>query len=159
MLAAMDSNNSLKLIDNTFRSGLSQADDHASTSSWWLKPKEVDQFKDEVINSHQNLSASLGGTPHLPNTTPDAGKSTAPKNHSSPSPPGFNQDAGDDNITWLNITEDGEAQQVINVCVEHWQSAGPEEKKMFALFQLQSTSICHHGHLLVICNMIHSGEL
>ncbi|KAF8241012.1 hypothetical protein L208DRAFT_1373991 [Tricholoma matsutake] len=92
----------------------SWADDHASMSSQWLKPEEVDQFKDEVINSHQNLSVSLGGTPQLPNTTPDAGTSTTPKNHSSPSPPGFNQDAGDDNITWLNITENGEAQQVID---------------------------------------------
>lgn len=71
MLAAMDSNNSLKLIDNTFRSGLSQADDHASTSSWWLKPKEVDQFKDEVINSHQNVSSKyvVEYPSFLPHTT------------------------------------------------------------------------------------------
>jgi hypothetical protein len=56
MLAAMDGNNSLKLVDNTFRSGSSHMDDRTSTSSRWLEPKDVDRFKDEVVNSHQNVS-------------------------------------------------------------------------------------------------------
>jgi len=44
-----------------------------------------------------------------------------------------------------------------------WHSAGPEaRKKMFALFAIAGIFIVvfvHHGHLLVICDMIHSGEL
>lgn len=47
MLATMDGNNSLKLVDNTFRSGLSRIDDRISTSSRWITPEDVDRFKDE----------------------------------------------------------------------------------------------------------------
>ena len=51
MLAAMDRNNSLKLVDSTFKLGLSHIDDWMSTSSRWITPDYVDQFKDEVANS------------------------------------------------------------------------------------------------------------
>jgi hypothetical protein len=51
MLATMDGNNSLKLVDSTFRSGSSRNDDRMSTSSRWITPDEVDRFKDEVANS------------------------------------------------------------------------------------------------------------
>ena len=50
----------------------------------------------------------------------------------------------------------------LDVYVEHWKSAGPEAwKKMFALFTIAGIllAVCWHGHLLVICNMIHGGEL
>lgn len=56
MLAAMDGNNSLKLVDSTFRSGSSRTDDRTSTSSRWLTPEDVDRFKDEVVNSRHNVS-------------------------------------------------------------------------------------------------------
>ena len=51
MLATMDGNNSLKLVDNTFKSGLSHIDDRMLTSSRWITPEDVDRFKDEVGNS------------------------------------------------------------------------------------------------------------
>lgn len=59
MLVAMDGNNSLKLVDSTFRSGSSRMDDRISTSSRWIKPEDVDRFKDEVAISHQNVSINL----------------------------------------------------------------------------------------------------
>ncbi|KAF8226692.1 hypothetical protein L208DRAFT_1300645 [Tricholoma matsutake] len=141
MLVAMDGNNLLKLVDSTFHSGSSHTDDHTSTSNQWLTPEDIDRFKDEVVNSRP---------------------STAPKSPSDVFPPNLNSDAGDDDIAWLNIAEDDKTQKIINICVERWRSAGPEaRKKMFALFAVAGifVAICRHGHLLVICDMIHSREL
>ena len=53
-------------------------------------------------------------------------------------------------------------QKITDVCVERWRSAGPKSrKKMFALFAVSGIfiAVCRHGHLLVICDMIWSGEL
>ena len=57
MLATMDGNFSLKLVDSTFLSGSSHTDDRTSTSSRWIRPDEFDQFKDEV--SCQKVCACL----------------------------------------------------------------------------------------------------
>ncbi|TFK59026.1 hypothetical protein BDN72DRAFT_873101 [Pluteus cervinus] len=49
-----------------------------------------------------------------------------------------------------------------NPCVERWRNAGPESrKKMFALFAVSGifVTVCRHGHVLLICDMIRSGEL
>ncbi|CDO77993.1 hypothetical protein BN946_scf184711.g3 [Trametes cinnabarina] len=49
-----------------------------------------------------------------------------------------------------------------SVCAERWRNAGPEaRKKMFALFAATGIfiCICRHGHILVVCDMIQSGEL
>ena len=84
-----------------------------------------------------------GDSPALPNTT-------------------FDLNANDDDIAWLNITENGELQKITDVCVERWRSASPESrKKMFVLFAVSGIfiAVCRHGHLLVICDMIRSGEL
>ena len=73
----------------------------------------------------------------------------------------FNLYANDDNIAWLNITENEELQKITDVCIECWCSASPRSrKKMFALFAVSGIfiAVCHHGHLLVICDMIHGGE-
>ena len=84
-----------------------------------------------------------GDSPALPDTT-------------------FDLNANDDDIAWLNITENGELQKITDVCVERWHSASPEsKKKMFALFTVSGIfiAVCRHSHLLVICDMICSGEL
>lgn len=47
-LAAMDGNNSLKLVDSTFRSGSVRTDTRSSVSGRWILPDVVDLFKDEV---------------------------------------------------------------------------------------------------------------
>jgi len=56
MLATMDGNNSLKLVDSTFLAGLSRIDDRMSTSSRWITPEDVDRFKDEVASSLKKVT-------------------------------------------------------------------------------------------------------
>ncbi|KAJ7084150.1 hypothetical protein C8R44DRAFT_651709, partial [Mycena epipterygia] len=136
-LAAMDGNNSLKLVDVSFQSGTPRTDDRKSTSFRWLTPQQVDCFKDEVVNSKG------------PVTTPESKADQ------------------DEDIAWLNINEleGAEADELakcVNICVERWRAAGPEaRKKMFALFAIAGIflSVCRHGHVLVMCDMIRSGEL
>ncbi|RPD53405.1 hypothetical protein L226DRAFT_548449 [Lentinus tigrinus ALCF2SS1-7] len=56
----------------------------------------------------------------------------------------------------------GSPEEVASICVERWQNAGPESrKKMFALFAVSSVFVClcRHGHILIMCDMIRSGEL
>lgn len=48
LLAAMDGNNSLKLVDSAFRAGSVRTDSRSSASRRWISPEEVDIFKDEV---------------------------------------------------------------------------------------------------------------
>lgn len=48
MLVAMDSNNSLKLVDSTCQAGTPCNDDCSISSFRWLSPDKVDVFKDEV---------------------------------------------------------------------------------------------------------------
>ncbi|KAJ6632028.1 hypothetical protein B0H10DRAFT_2159559 [Mycena sp. CBHHK59/15] len=131
-LGAMDGNNSLKLVDATFQSGTPRTDTRRSTSFLWLTPEQVDRFQDKVENSKVN----------------------------------FNGDE-DEDIAWLNVNElEGSAvddlAKCINACVDCWQAVGPEaRKKMFALFAIAGIflSVCRHGHVTVMCDMIRSGEL
>ncbi|KAJ6595036.1 hypothetical protein DFH09DRAFT_1259083 [Mycena vulgaris] len=153
-LTTMDGNNSLKLVDATFRSGTPRTDDRKSTSFRWLTPQQVDCFKDEVGNSKGPVT--LSATPPSPEILPDDSAAT----------PESNADQ-DEDIAWLNINEleGAEADELakcVNTCVERWRTAGPEaRKKMFALFAIAGIflSVCRHGHVLVMCDMIRSGEL
>ncbi|KAJ6486300.1 hypothetical protein DFH09DRAFT_948870 [Mycena vulgaris] len=78
-----------------------------------------------------------------------------------------NEVADSQKVSWLNINElsGNEAEELakcVNACVERWKAAGPESrKKMFALFAIAGIfiSVCRHGHVLVMCDMIRSGEL
>ncbi|KAF9048996.1 hypothetical protein BJ165DRAFT_1310808, partial [Panaeolus papilionaceus] len=120
-LAAMDGNNSLKLVDSTFRAGTACADDRESKSLQWISPEGVNVFKDEV-----SKKVSL------------------------------------EDVAWLNVAEMDELAKCVNTCVERWKNAGPEaRKKMFALFTVAGIfiAVCRHGHVLVVCDMIRSGEL
>jgi hypothetical protein len=73
----------------------------------------------------------------------------------------------DDDIAWLNVNElekddADELVRCLNTCVDRWKAAGPDSrKKMFALFAVAGIflSVCRHGHVLVMCDMIRSGEL
>jgi len=65
-------------------------------------------------------------------------------------------------VAWLNVTELDDLAKCVNTCVERWKNAGPEaRKKMFALFAVAGIflAVCRHGHVLVLCDMIRSGEL
>ena len=71
-------------------------------------------------------------------------------------------DLDSEDVAWLNVTEIDELAQCVNTCVEHWWNTGPEaRKKMFSLFAVAGIflAVCRHGHVLVICDMIRSGEL
>jgi hypothetical protein len=47
-LAAMDGNNSLKLVDSAYQFGKTRADDRVLPSPRWLEPDEVDMYANEV---------------------------------------------------------------------------------------------------------------
>lgn len=51
MLVTMDGNQSLKLVDDSFRAGTPLRDDRLGRSEYWLTPTEVDRWKDEVTRS------------------------------------------------------------------------------------------------------------
>ncbi|KAJ6552543.1 hypothetical protein B0H10DRAFT_2229907 [Mycena sp. CBHHK59/15] len=174
-LGAMDGNNSLKLVDATFQSGTPRTDTRRSTSFRWLTPQQVDRFQDEVENSKKRKSAPIPensatqSAPSAPTAPVSDMPSTETMDESVPAPPSeFNGDQdGDEDIAWLNVNElEGSAvddlTKCINACVDRWRAAGPEaRKKMFALFAIAGIfiSVCRHGHVTVMCDMIRSGEL
>ncbi|PIL35238.1 hypothetical protein GSI_03028 [Ganoderma sinense ZZ0214-1] len=71
--------------------------------------------------------------------------------------------AGEDHVLEnVDITEGSAITDEPSVCEERWRNAGPEaRKKMFALFAVSGVFVClcRHGHVLVMCDMIRSGEL
>ncbi|PPQ93691.1 hypothetical protein CVT25_001399 [Psilocybe cyanescens] len=153
-LAAMDGNNSLKLVDNSLH---------------WITPEDVDAFKDEVHRKvrlifntlasltiqHQNPSSAPTATPP-PSSTQNPASSNVSVSH--PTPAGNGEPAVDplpdidDDMAWLNINEIDELSQCMNTCIEQWRNAGPEaRKKMYALFAVAGIflAVCQHGHVLV----------
>ncbi|KAI0371571.1 hypothetical protein BV20DRAFT_922327, partial [Pilatotrama ljubarskyi] len=48
ILATMDGNQLLKLVDDKYRSGTTLTDTRTACTDLWLSPEEVDRFKDEV---------------------------------------------------------------------------------------------------------------
>jgi hypothetical protein len=72
------------------------------------------------------------------------------------------EDIATEETAWLNVTEHDDLAKCLDTCVDRWRNAGPEaHKKMFALFAIAGIflAVCRHGHVLVICDMIRSGEL
>jgi hypothetical protein len=103
---------------------------------------------------------------------PPSEESPSADQHSDPNAaadPNGNADPEDldDDVAWLNINElepeeAEELERCLNTCVDRWRAAGPDaRKKMFALFAVAGIflSVCRHGHVLVMCDMIRSGEL
>ena len=65
-------------------------------------------------------------------------------------------------IAWLNVNEIDDLKNCANSCVDQWKAAGPDaRKKMFDLFAVAGIFLCgcRHGHMILICDMIRSGEL
>ncbi|KAL0569696.1 hypothetical protein V5O48_012269 [Marasmius crinis-equi] len=63
---------------------------------------------------------------------------------------------------WLNLLETQRIEGTVNTCVERWKAAAPDvQKKMFEIFSIAGIflSVCRHGHVLVMCDMVRSGEL
>ncbi|KAJ7698303.1 hypothetical protein B0H17DRAFT_1196887 [Mycena rosella] len=73
----------------------------------------------------------------------------------------------DGDVAWLNVDElsgadTDELSKCLNTCVERWKAAGPEARKqMFMLFAIAGIflTVCRHGHVVIMCDMIRSGEL
>ncbi|KIY44561.1 hypothetical protein FISHEDRAFT_51193, partial [Fistulina hepatica ATCC 64428] len=147
MLVACDGNNSLKLIDSTFRPGELRSDDRTLPSFRYLESNAVDVFKDDV--ARQQPSAVASSHVEAPAVVPTPGN-----------PP---LEAPNDDIAWLNAVElEEDMKGQLDACVERWRAAGPEaRKKMVTLFAVSGIflTVCRHGHVLVICDMIRSGEL
>ncbi|KAJ7433566.1 hypothetical protein FB451DRAFT_1419631 [Mycena latifolia] len=130
-----------------------------------------------LANMHTSDTASLAPssdtTPtHIaPNDVPVASTaaSSTPAGTSAPADQAPLPDAQDldEDIAWLNENEIQTADveelaKCINTCVDRWRAAGPEaRKKMFELFAVAGifVAVCRHGHVLVMCDMIRSGEL
>ncbi|KAI0373907.1 hypothetical protein BV20DRAFT_936995 [Pilatotrama ljubarskyi] len=58
LLAAMDGNSSLKLVDETYRSGTTRLDGRTGRTDLFIPVQEVDRFKDEVQNARKLALAS-----------------------------------------------------------------------------------------------------
>jgi hypothetical protein len=124
----------------------------------WIEPEEVDRFKDDVANSEERKVSR-----HLPNVLLSISLSQREK--------AMNQDtitnlAVDPDLTgdiaWLNVNEINDLKKCADLCVDRWKAAGPDaRKKMFDLFTVAGIFLCgcHHGHMILICDMIRSGEL
>ncbi|KAF7330598.1 hypothetical protein MSAN_02460000 [Mycena sanguinolenta] len=177
---SMDGNNSLKLVDATFMAGHSRPDSRVSTSFRWLTAAQVDIYKDEVsarkktagTETSADTTTSTSGAVSAANSVPqststaDVVLDTDPSGLSdSTAGPESNDDDGE--IAWLNINElsapeADELMKCVDTCVERWKAAGPEaRKKMFSLFAVAGIflTVCRHGHAIVMCDMIRSGEL
>ncbi|KAH7904704.1 hypothetical protein BJ138DRAFT_1235525 [Hygrophoropsis aurantiaca] len=138
-LAAMDGNNSLKLVDSLLRSGKERYDPRSGQSDIWLSEEYVDHFKDEVRASRN---------PRQPTGAPDR--------------PSDQESGNDPNPEWTDLIEDQDSAEPTDVCVSRWRNASPEaRKKMFAIFRKSGVFVvvCRHGFLLTICDMVRSGEL
>lgn len=60
LLATMDGNQSLKLVDNMYRFGIDQEDSRTARTDIWLSPEEVDRFKDEARSTKVRLQLDMG---------------------------------------------------------------------------------------------------
>ncbi|KAH9903426.1 hypothetical protein C8Q73DRAFT_674646 [Cubamyces lactineus] len=203
LLVTMDGNQSLKLVDDQFRSGKPLADTRTARTDLWIPPDEVDQFKDEVqaqrlasqgpgnrakTSTSQSMQGPSGGAPppsvmpsdimppftsappasHLP-TPPSLSSATSLSPvviHKRAAPTSDNDDCddddgdGDEDDDWFDIDEP--SPDPTSICVKRWRNAGPESRKrMFALFNITGifVALCRHGHCLVMCDMVRSGEL
>ena len=174
----MDGNNSLKLVDSTFRSGLVRTDNRVTSSKRWISPDDVDIFKDEVnkkvlvLNNFLIIHLSNVQIQPVSQSSPGTSADSAPGPNTpvdsvpDPTDPIVDAlpeaDVDSEDVAWLNVAEIDELAQCVNTCVERWRNAGPEaRKKMFALFAVAGIflAVCRHGHVLAICDMIRSGEL
>ncbi|KAJ6620183.1 hypothetical protein B0H10DRAFT_2360931 [Mycena sp. CBHHK59/15] len=140
-LSCMDGNNSLKLIDATFRTGSLHADNRASTSFRWLTPEQVDVFKDERARESKKKKKP----PAPPSATPSTTQAVEP-----------------DVLSTAHAVEpDAETPASTRVSNTGKPQVPKPVKKMFTLFAIAGIflTVCRHGHVVVMCDMIRSGEL
>ncbi|ESK87110.1 hypothetical protein Moror_11903, partial [Moniliophthora roreri MCA 2997] len=147
MLAAMDGNNSMKLVDTTVRAGKERLDSRQEGTD--SKPSQHDEeISINLLIWHVSTYSQATIQPSTLSNSESVWNDT--------------DDGDGDGIAWLNINETEELMSCIDTCVDCWKAAGPDtRKRMFAMFSISGIflSVCRHGHVLVICDMIRSGEL
>ncbi|KAH7908745.1 hypothetical protein BJ138DRAFT_1203757 [Hygrophoropsis aurantiaca] len=146
LLCAMDGNSSAKLVDPAIRGGTERPDPRDGKSAIWLSEEYVNTFRDEVRDARVRQAAARSKK-----------KPTNPATTSSDSQP--NRDPDD---PWIPEPDTEDAAEPTDVCVDRWRNAAPESrKKMFAIFRKSGIfiTVCRHGFLLTICDMVRSGEL
>ncbi|KAG0694091.1 hypothetical protein DFH29DRAFT_815719 [Suillus ampliporus] len=131
ILCACDGNNSAKLVNPAIRGGQERLDTRIGTSSIWLNESYIDVFKDKVRSAcaHQARDQRPARDPDDP---------------------------------WVDEPDSVDSAELCTVCVDRWRNAAPEsQKKMFAIFKKSGIfiTVCRHGFLLTICDMVQSGEL
>ncbi|KIK33659.1 hypothetical protein CY34DRAFT_110569 [Suillus luteus UH-Slu-Lm8-n1] len=133
ILCACDRNNSAKLVDPAVCSGEERLDPRSGLSSIWLTESYVDQFKDEVRSARARQARQ----------------------------PARQQPSDPDNL-WIDEPDSNDSAESPTICVDRWRNAAPESrKKMFAIFKKSGifVTVCRHGFLLTICDMVRSSEL
>lgn len=133
ILCACDGNNSAKLVDPAVCNGEERLDPRSGLSSIWLMESYVDQFKDEV----RSVRARQARQPAW-------------------------QQPSDPDDPWIDEPDSNDSAEPPTICVDCWRNAAPESrKKMFAIFKKSGifVTVCRHGFLLTICDMVRSGEL
>ncbi|KAJ7294039.1 hypothetical protein C8J57DRAFT_1491391 [Mycena rebaudengoi] len=116
-------------------------------------------LSDRSVSATLSVSASASVT----DTTPPV---SATPSTIDPAPAASTDEDMDD-VAWLNINELDSMDvtkltKCIYTCVDRWRNTGPEQhKKMFALFAVAGIFlvVCRHGHVVIMCDMIRSGEL
>jgi hypothetical protein len=126
-------------MNDAVRNTTTCADSREIESDQYIKPEDVDHFKDEVLSSVKyTISKTKSGL--LTKLIRRSKK---------------NQDLD------LDDWEDEDTPDSLEKCVEHWRNAGPEQrKKMFSLFEETGVFVasCQHRFILFWCDMIKSGE-
>ncbi|KAI0682682.1 hypothetical protein C8T65DRAFT_713785 [Cerioporus squamosus] len=160
VLACMDGNSSLKLVDDSFRSGEARLDERTWRTDLFMTPEEVDKFKDEVRDTQKKgkgRASAISDPEPTPATTSDGAAASSLEGVEEIDGENEEHDAISDDTLHAEEPVDSKS-----VCAERWRNAGPEaRKKMFALFATTGVfaCLCRHGQVLLLCDMIRSGEL
>ncbi|KAG1798652.1 uncharacterized protein HD556DRAFT_1430888 [Suillus plorans] len=138
-LVSMDGNNSAKLVDLILRRGNERPEPRDHRSAVWLTEEYVDHFQHEILNTQQRSRRAQGTS-------------------------SFHEAAVETDDAWVDEIEssDNSSAEPVSICIDRWRNAAPEtRKRMFAIFRKSGifVSVCWHGVLLTICDMVRSGEL
>lgn len=162
ILTCFDGNNSLKLVDGSYRHGEVAEDPCVGSADFWLDKDFVNKFKDEVPSKSKGLGKGKGVAIEVVVAGIEERVATE-------------EDQEDEDEDWIDKEKDTTSRYqkepqdidkpvpgVRSGCINQWKAAGPEERKhMFSMFLLTGVFVCLccHGFLLLLCDMVQSGEL
>ena len=148
LLCEMDGNNSLKRTGAAMRHVAERPDSCLPSGDYMLPREYVDQFKDEVPPrsvSHK-VDICMFINCNAPLQSKQKGKGAEVNDNIEPT---------DD---WADIDEN----DPLHICINRWHNTGPEQRKrMFKMFDESGIFLCacRHGVILLMCDMVQSGEL